>query len=201
MAINWHDGDIIRATAKMDYGGDDIQNVFHYRYNGPDVVDTTAISSVLAAIDNIYDNFEPAMNTGLAFTTIDITNVTQGLVYPDEDWPNQTTGGDADPVMPNQCCLMMLGRTNRSKTLARKFMGPFTEGDHTGNAWVSGLVSSAGTALVDWLTGYSFGGGSQLSPVVVHYVNNAINRVSDILTGVVTDAVYTQRRRRKSVGS
>src|SRR4030042_832582 len=109
MAAIWHDGDIIRATAKLDYGGDDIQNVFHYRYDGPDVNDSTAIQALTQAIDDIYDNLEPAMNTGLAFVTIDITNATPGLVYPDEAWPDQPTGGDADPVMPNQGCLMLLG--------------------------------------------------------------------------------------------
>lgn len=202
MANFWHEGDIIRVTAKMvDSTTGDIQNVYHFKYGGSDVAEESAIGNILAIIDDMYDDIQPAMPADMIFHSIDVANVTQSIVYAARNWPTQVNGGGTGDTMPEQNCALVVGRTDYPKTVARKFLGPFIEADNADGSWASGLFSALGDFMTKYLTTTVFGSNSTLAPVAVHYVNNAVTRVSEILSGYCTNYVYTQRRRRRGVGS
>lgn len=195
------DGDIIKAVACLVTAtGEHIQNVFHYRYVGDDIPDFDLNPILLGYIDAMYANIEPAVPSDVSFQYIDITNVTQQVFYGPASWPTLDFGGGTGATMPEQNCALVTGGTARSKTLGKKFLGPFIATNNSDGTWISGLVTALAAFAVDYLADLTVSTLGTLEPVLVHYVNNVMTYVTDIISSSTGNGVYTQRRRRRGVG-
>jgi len=198
----YHDGDIVKAVCSMHVStGDDVQNVFHWRYVGPSASDALVNDALLEYVDDMYGLIQAGMPADMTFWSIDITNVTQEIFYGAYDWPGQISGGGSGDTMPEQNCALVTASTIRSKTLGKKFLGPFIESNNADGVWAGGMVGSLASFAAAWLTDIAVDVAGALQPVVVHYVANQIVYYTDLLASHVTNAVYTQRRRRRGVGA
>jgi len=201
---DWNDGDVIRATAKMSVNGVyDIQNVFHWTYGGAPVAASTAITALAQAIDDMYDSIEPEISQNVQFTEIDIQNVTQGEVYAAVDWPVQNTGGNSGgTLMPLSNALLVVGRTNRSKTMGKKYIGGLTESANSSGQWTGAILGMVTSFIADYLASITISSGKVLTPVVAHYLAGGIvDYVTNLVTGFYTTNPVQQRRRRAGTGS
>jgi hypothetical protein len=194
-------GDILKAVTTLRTAtGEDIQNVFHWRYVGDAVNELTVNSAIKAALDGMFDNIEPAIPSDVEFVNIDITNVTQQIFYGTAFWPSQDFGGGTGDTAPEQLCALVTGTTNRSKTLGKKFLGPFVTSTLTDGVWTNGFVAALGAFMQDYIADVAIAGLGYLRPVLVHYVNNVMTYLTEIIGGHTGNEVYTQRKRRRGVG-
>jgi len=196
------DGEVLRAAARLrSASGEDIVNVYHWKWTGDPVDLSLVVPSVSQALDGRYDEIQPGIPSDVTFVDISYSNATTGEVYPAQSWPTQTSGGGTGDTMPEQCCGLIVGRTNAPHTMGRKFIGPFIEADNADGAWASGLVTAFGLFLSNYLSDIAVSTLGNMTPVVVTYVGNAITRIKSILSGFTSNAIYTQRRRRRGVGA
>ncbi len=200
---DWNDGDVIRVVARLSTAtGEDIQNVFWYKCQfNYSVNDTTCIANLCTRIDLMYDDIQPAIPSDVTFVDIDIQNLTQHVVYAAQSWPNQTAGGGTGDTMPEQVCGLVVGRTNASHVVGRKFLGPFIESNNVDGTWQSGLVAALGTFAGNYINALSMSGAGALIPGVARVVNNVVIAFNYFLSQYTSNGVYTQRRRRRGVGS
>lgn len=200
---DWNDGDVIRAVARLVTAtGEDIENVFFYKCQfNYSVAEAICTSAVAARVDEMYDFIEPAIPSDVTFADIDIQNLTQGLVYAALPWPVQTSGGGTGDTMPEQVCGLVVGRTNQSHVVGRKFLGPFIEANNTDGTWQSGLVAALGSFAADYISAIALGSSGGLIPGAARIVNGVVTAFNFFLTQYTSNGVYTQRRRRRGVGS
>lgn len=199
---DWVDGDVIRVSSKLTTAtGEDIVNVFHFRYVGDPLPEGSCQIIIAFAIDGMFTNIQPEIPSDVAFTNIDMANVTQGLVYGPVPWPVLTTGGGTGDTMPEQCCALVLGSTNQPHTIGRKFLGPFIEAANADGTWYGTLLGMLSDFADDYADDIVAGVGSYLVPVLVSYLLGAPVRVTDILGTSTSNQIYTQRRRRRGVGA
>lgn len=194
--------DIIRAAARLrTASGDDIVNVFHFRYEGGDVALDALANSVAIGLDAMYDNIASAIPADVTFVDIDVQNLSDGQVTGAVAWPTQTVGGGSGDTAPQQCTANVLGTTAYSHTAARKFLGPFIKSALGDGVWGSGVLADIAAFAADFINPIAIGVVGEVTPVVIKLVNGAVLRVADILATQVNNTIYTQRRRRPGVGA
>jgi hypothetical protein len=202
MAFQVTDGDVIRAACRLRDGyGSDILNVYHFMYAGATTNSTVLGPFLINALDLMYDHIQPAIPSDTTFVDIDLSNATTGEVEAARAWQYQTAGGGTGAQMPSKDTALVVGRTNRSKVVGRKFLGPFISDTNVDGVWSSGFLTSLGDFLTDYLADVIVGAVGSLSPGVARYIAGVFNRFTLIDTGYCTNGIYSQRRRRPGVGS
>jgi len=199
----WGNADVIRVTCRLRSAtGEDIENVYHYVCDfAGEVEEEDCITDILAQMDSMYDTIQPEIPSDVTFVDIDIMNVVREYVYAARPWPNQTVGGGTGDTMPEQNCALVVGRTNRTKTVGRKFLGPFIEAANNDGAWRSTLTAMLADYIDQYLADIVVGLSQRLVPGVAHYFNNVFQRFTEFSEAYTSSGVYTQRRRRRGVGS
>lgn len=199
----WVNGDIIKVTARLRSAtGEDIENVYHYLCDfTTSVLDENVIAVILSTIDVMYDKFQPEIPSDVTFVDIDITNVTQDLVYAARSWPVQTVGGGTGDTMPEQACALVVGRTNKPKVVGRKFLGPIYAAANQDGAWHSTLLGMLADYIVQYLAIQVLSSGNQIIPVVAKYIAGVYQSYTELTEAYTSSGIYTQRRRRRGVGS
>jgi hypothetical protein len=194
-------GDVLRVACRLRDGyGSDILNVFHYVYTGSSTSSTVVGPLVRLALDSAYNSANALIPTDTDYIDIDLTNATTGAVEAAQPWPAMTTGAGAGDQMPSDQCGLLVGRTDFSRVLARKFIGPIIESWNDDGQWSSGAVTLLTGFLADWLSNIAIGGLGQLSPVVAKYVAGVLDSFKYINGGYTSSGSYNQRRRRPGVG-
>lgn len=194
--------DIIRAAARLRTAtGDDIVNVFTFRYEGTDIALDALAGYIAAGLDSMYANIQPEIPSDVSFVDIDVQNLSTLEVTGAVPWPNLTAGGGTGDSAPQQCAGLILGETTFSHTMARKFLGPFIKTGLGDAVWGSTLAGMLADFAVDFLNPIAVGVLGEVAPVVVTFVDGAVHRVADIISTFTNNAVYTQRRRRPGVGA
>lgn len=198
----WEDGDIARVAARMTTAaGTDIVNVYHLLFQGAGNDSDIVNPYILSWIDSIYDEIEPALDDGLTFTDIDITNVNKELGFPAYPWPTQVHGGATGEPLPYQLAAVIVGRTGALNRVARKFISGFIESANESGNLTSAIVATLLNAAVAWLAGVDVGIYGEMVPVIVKYVGKVATEPVLIETAAVSNHCFTQRRRRIGAGS
>jgi len=199
---SWANGDIIKIVTRMRSAtGEDILNVFHYRWEGDPIDDSTGFETLRNHMDAIFDIIASDIPADVAFIDIDCTNVTQEIFYGTDPWPSLTVGGGSGDTMPEQCCALVTATTNRSKTLGKKFLGPFIEAANSDGTWYGTLLSALANFAAAYIADVTVTDVGAFIPVLVHYVGNVLTYVTDIVGNGTSNQVFTQRRRRRGVGA
>lgn len=201
MAFPIGENDVIRAACRLRDGyGSDIMNVFHFRYSGS-ATDSAEVGPILrTALDNMYDNIQPAIPSDTSFIDIDLSNASSGLIEAAQPWPVQTVGGGTGDQMPSKDTALVVGRTNFPKSVSRKFLGPFIEADNSDGVWASGLLTALEAFLVDYLADVAITTIGNLTPGVGRYLAGVLTGFTPINGGYTSNGIYSQRRRRPGVG-
>lgn len=195
-------GDIVRAAARLrTASGDDIVNVFTYKYDGGGMALDSFADFISVGIDELYQNIQPSIPSDVSFVDIDVMDLTTGEVTGAKPWPTLTVGGGTGDTAPQQCCGLVLGTTAASHTMARKFLGPFIKSGLGDGVWGSTVAAQLADFTAAFILPVAIGLLGEATPVVAQIVNNAVTRVTDILGTFSNNGVYTQRRRKPGVGA
>lgn len=193
-------GDVIRATAKMEWGGNDIQNVFHIQADASSAeLDSVILDDVIADLDNAYSALVANLTTSFTFESVSVYNLTAGRYLGEDVWTTLTAGTDAaTTALPIMVAALARFPTQTLGSQGRKFIAGWTTNDLGGFGELSASAFNAttlfATRILNGLTGTGWTGthgNYQATPAVFRpYVRAVINTYW-----------CTQRRRRPGVGS
>lgn len=193
--------DILRITAKMSLGGNDIQNVYHVQNGGMSTIpDATALAGLADWIDDAHVDINPSIASGVSYDTIEVFNVTQDYSLGDTTWTTLAIGGDggASTVYAPQAAALVKFLTDVARSQGRKYIGGLTE-DGVGTAGaleaivLTRLLNYAGQLLSEPVLS-----GNQIK---VGNWNPTLARFVQWGSALAADYLATQRRRRYGTGS
>jgi len=192
-------GDVLRVTAKMSYGVEDVQNVYHFLTTGSGTLSDSAAMTVIAQlIDDAMDELDLLTSDQLAFDTIEFYNLTQDTWMGEDDWPTQTVGGSPEDMSPPQICHLALFNTDTLGSQGRKFLpGPTANFIGADGTPASGQLTTIGLYAAELLLG-------AISGTVVFKPGNFRKATSTFLEwvlAIIPDFYATQRRRYYGSGS
>lgn len=191
-------GDIIRATAKMTYVGDDVQNVYHLQYLGVTTLDSSVVNGIAGVLDDAYDYIDLFISDNVGFDTIEVWNITQNRLLDEVNWPTLVSGGGVDSALPTQVSALALFNTAVANSQGRKYLPVFTEAENLGG----GIISSAALAAIALFIAELL--GEVVLPDGECYFGNwnpTLARFADWVSGYISDRMQTQRRRTVGHGS
>lgn len=201
------DGDVLRVTANFELGdGTQYQNVYHYIRDGTDVFgDAAHVSAIENAMDIIYDTLVAQVKDDtveqLSFVDRVAWDEGEGLWKVVENIGTFTVlfvPTSTDDALPYQSSPYVIFKTERPKSVGKKFLFPFVEATQDSTI----LTGAAVTAMVAYgaaaLTTRSLGGDATLAPVIVR---TGVETVLRLLVAVVNDVIGSQKRRRPGVGA
>jgi hypothetical protein len=201
------DGDILRVSVNFELGdGTQYQNIYHYVRDGTDPFSDEAHRTA------IRDKM------GVVYATVDDlvkSDVTPQLSFIDrvefneivDEWRVVENVGtfvvdftptDVGDALPHQCSPFVVFKTQRPKTVGKKFLFPFTEAHQEDSILVAGAVTAMVAFGVQVLASIAVGGDVTLTAGVVR---TGIQTFLNFLVATVNDVIGTQRRRRPGVGA
>lgn len=201
------DQDVLRVTANFELGdGTQYQNVYHYIRDGTDVFsDAAHVLAIKGVMETMYATLITMVKNDVVEQLSFVDRVEFNEIT--DQWevvenigvftPTFSPTG-TDDVLPFQSSPYVIFKTQRPKSVGKKFLFPFVEVQQDATILVGGAV----TALVNYgaaaLGSPSLGGDATLSPVIVR---TGINIVLRLLVAVVNDVIGSQKRRRPGVGA
>lgn len=199
-------GSVLRTTANFTlFDGTLYQNVFHFLYEG---VIGAGDAAVVTAMDTWITQLYVTLNSWTDNSTladlhsVDIVewNGTMWEVIQNVGTFVHTVGfADANPPMPNQISPFVTFKTERPKSVGRKFLFPGCEDGFNDALIVAGYLAQ----IVAWanlaLTDVPIGGA--LDTIVPGIVRTDYDVFLPFVLAVVTDLCGTQRRRRRGYGA
>jgi hypothetical protein len=191
--------DIVRVTAKMNYGGGDIQNVFHVKYNGTPQDDVDFMDDVSDAVDTYYSGVVAQISSYVNFGTIGFYNITQDRPMGEQAWPTLTVGGNSTGEhLAAQLAPLVLFGTYTPRSQGRKYL-PFLTTNNTGN--YASLDSVVLTAIATWAANFLGTTALTVGSVTFGNWNKTLTRWAPWVNAFVQAYCRTQKRRFRDVGS
>jgi len=193
-------GDVVRITAKMEQGGDDVQNVFHIQHNGSSsVADSTFLADAISWLDGAYDYINDYQGDALSYESVEAYNVTQGAPIGEDVWDTLTSGDDSTAQeSPKQVAALVRFPTATARSQGRKFIGGLTEAD-LDNGGV--LTSAFTTALGQWALDIIACFASDSQDFNLGNWNPTLSRFAAVTGAIINTYNAIQRRRAAGVGS
>lgn len=195
-------GDVIRVTARLSFwGADDCQNVYHIKRTdgGADITDGAAVLDLNAMMQGLYGNLVSRMSVNIQFDDIGYFNVTKIDPIQDGAWGSLTAGTEAvTDMLPQQVAALVSAQTGIYRLGGRKYMGGFTEANHTaGGSLTIALLGALGNYAAGLISEYTGSSGTWRAGVIKTLTGIWYPFVS----ALVNDVYWTQRRRTFGVGS
>jgi hypothetical protein len=193
-------GDVLRATAKLSWGSDDIQNVYHIIADSNSAnSDATILDEVIADLDNAYSAVQGPMSNAVSFDSVSLYNLTADRYMGESTWTALTVGGDTtNNLLPPMVAALARFPTATLGSQGRKFLGGFTVGSlQTYGELTSATFNSVTLFATRILNGVT---GSDWTGTYGNYVV-ATGVFRPYVRAVINTYWCTQRRRRPGVGS
>lgn len=201
------DGDILRVSCNFELGdGTQYQNIYHYVRDGTDPYsDALHVSGLAAKMNAVY-------NTILAQVKSDVT---EQLSFVDRvEWNEITSqwevvenigtftlsfvpSGVVD-ALPFQAAPYLIFKTQRPKSVGKKFLFPFIETMQASTILDAAAVTAMVAFGVQVLSAVALGGDATLTAGIPR---TSFNVFLNFLVAVVGDVIGSQRRRRPGVGA
>lgn len=201
------DGDILRVSVNFELGdGTQYQNIYHMVRDGTDAhSDATHVSAIETKVEAMYATIIAQVRNDvveqLSFVDrVEFNEITDqwevveniGTFTPGFDPANTGEG------LPYQSAPYIIFKTQRPKSVGKKFLFPFGEDQQDETI----LIGAAVTAMVAF-------GVSVLNPLVVGgdatltmgITRTGIGIFLNFLVAVVNDVIGSQKRRRPGVGA
>jgi hypothetical protein len=193
-------GDVVRLGVVQTFDNEhDIVNVLHLLIiaGGP-MTFATASLDFQEYVDDLYTPLASLLSDLQDADHISAANVTQDLVFGNFAFDTYTGGSNIADALPPTDTLLAFGRTSRPRVQIRKYLGVFCEGDQADGLW-SSTVRAAGLTYIN----YHIAQQTMTNGLVLQGV--AYNRTAGTSygarSGSTSQAVCTQRRRRRGRGS
>lgn len=200
-------GDVLRVTANFELGdGTQYQNVYHYVRDGDDPFsDEFHVNVIKADLQAAYINLEVYVKSDvtaqLSFVDrvefneiVDEWRVVENIGTFTIVWsPDGTTD-----VLPFQSSPYVVFKTQRPKSVGKKFLFPLIETAQAATILVGGAVTAIVAYAAQVLGDIELGGDATLGPAIVR---TGVQAVLPLLVAVVGDLLGSQKRRRPGVGA
>jgi len=198
-------GDVLRITVNFLLpDGTQYQNIYHMIAQFvASFGNSTVTSEIETWVETVYATVITMVNSGTAEQVSSVDKV----AWSGTEWAVTENVGTFVPafaptgagdICPNQISPFVVFKTERPRSVGRKFMFPVMEVDQNQGI----LVSSAITLLVAFaasvMTDITM---APLSTLIPGIPRTTVNSFLTFLLAVVTDIVGTQRRRRPGVGA
>lgn len=201
------DGDVLRVTCNFELGdGTQYQNVYHLVRDGTDPhSDDDHVDAIeafyVAAYDTLVGQVKDDVTEQLSFVDrvefneiVDEWRVVENIgTFTPAFAPVSTQ--DSNPFMSSPYVIF---KTQRPKSVGKKFLFPFVETSQAGTILAVGAVNAVVNYGAAILSAINLGGDATLTSVVVR---TGIQTVLPLLVAVITDVMGSQKRRRPGVGA
>lgn len=201
------DGDILRISVNFELGdGTQYQNIYHMVRDGTDAYsDAVHITAIETKIEAMYQTIVSQV----------LADVTEQLSFVDrvefneitDQWAVVENIGTFTPTfvpvnagegLPYQSAPYIIFKTQRPKSVGKKFLFPFAE-DQQDETILTGAAVTAMTAFgVSVLNALTVGGDATLTFGITR---TGIGIFLNFLVAVVNDVIGSQKRRRPGVGA
>lgn len=201
------DGDVLRVTANFELGdGTQYQNIYHYVRDGTDPFsDEDHIAGIKASLQAAYITLEvyvaSDVTAQLGFVDrvefneiVDEWRVVENIGTFTLVWSPDATGD----VLPFQSSPYVVFKTQRPKSVGKKFLFPLAETAQDATILVGGAVTAIVAYAAQVITAIQLGGDATLTAVIVR---TGVQTVLPLLVAVVNDVLGSQKRRRPGVGA
>ncbi len=191
--------DVLRVTAEMSLGGNDVQNVMHFRStNAASTPDGTALTNVATMVNTLYDTVDDLQSDQYDYDQVRVQNVTQDVLLGTTAWDTLVSGTRTEAALPLPVTALLTMPTTKPRVRGGLYLGGLTEQANTAN----GLLT---TVLTDRLVlmGIQLLAEFVIGPDSYRYiVFNTILKTFVLPTASIVHLDWrTQRRRRAGVGS
>lgn len=198
-------GDIVRTTVNFLLpNGVQYQNVYQHIFDGiGGVSDAAVVLDIKAWAQDMYATIQDWILIG---TLEQLSSVDQ-IEWSVDEWVVVANLGvftiafnpaGAGQQFPNQISPFVTFRTNRPKTVGRKFLFPFIEGAADAGILTAPAIADLVDFADDAVNDINIDVANDLHPGVTRV---AVNDWETFQVAVVTDLVGTQRRRRPGYGA
>lgn len=201
------DGDVLRVSVNFELSdGSLYQNIYTLIRDGDDPVsDEDTLTAIATWVSDAYDEL-----VGLVLDTI-----TEQLCFVDriefneilDEWRVVENVGTFTPTwapvgtgnaLPFQTSPYVVFKTQRPKSVGKKFLFPLTEAQQDSTILVGGAVTAITAYAAAILAAINLGGDATLNAVIVR---TGIQTVLPFLVAVIGNILGTQKRRRPGVGA
>lgn len=135
--------DILRITANMDFLGNAIKNIYHYKVEvAQNSSDQDWMDDIAVILDDAYTFVGGDLSINLDFVNISGQNLTQDEVLPTTAWPVLVSGTGASNGTPPQACALAFWNTITPRVVARKFVGVLSELQQDNGNLVAGTIAA-----------------------------------------------------------
>jgi hypothetical protein len=192
--------DLLRLTARLRFqASSDIQNVFYMHYaGGSPISDDDAIDDMGEYLEGGYSELVSRLADDVTFLDYRVVNLTADVDLGYNPWPVLTAGTNVnDTLMPGVAGLIRALTSNPGHE-ARKFVGPFSEGNTLNGTYQAGLVTALGDAGDAWYSPFLSTLGNSWQPVV--YDRETTQKRVPVSVVASGNPAY-QRRRRVGTGT
>lgn len=201
------DGDVLRVSCNFELAdGTQYQNIYHYVRDGTDPFsDAEHIAGIKASLQAAYIDLEVYVNDDVTAQLSFVDRVEFNEIL--NEWrvvENIGTflivwspDGTLDSL-PYQSSPYVVFKTQRPKSVGKKFLFPFTEAAQDATILIGGAVTAITAYAAQVLTAIVPGGDATLTACIVR---TGFNTVLPLLVAVVTDLLGSQKRRRPGVGA
>lgn len=201
------DGDILRVSLNFELGdGTEYQNIFHYIRDGTDPIsDATHIANLKSRVEAMYATIDDLVTSDVSAQLCFVDRVEFNEIV--DEWrvvenigtftPDFTPTEETD-ALPYQSAPFIVFKTNRPKSVGKKFLFPFGEAHQDGTILVGGAVTAMVAFGVEVLSGPAVGGDVTLTAGIVR---TGVQTFLNFLVAVVNDVIGSQKRRRPGVGA
>lgn len=201
------DGDILRVTCNFELGdGTQYQNVYHYIRDGTDVFsDQDHVDVLQAAVGALYAALAAQIRNDTVEQLCFVDRVEFNEVV--DEWRVVENIGTFVPTfnpanagegLPYQSSPYVVFKTQRPKSVGKKFLFPFAESEQDETILTGGAVTALVAYGVQALIHREVGGDVTLSPGIIR---TGIQTFLPLLVAVVNDVLGSQKRRRPGVGA
>ena len=198
-------GDVLRTTIGFTLEDGTIsQNIFHHKRSGIGILsDVFHINAIKAWADAMYAELLLTVDSSVVpnLETVDLVEFVEGqwtVVESIGTFVLDFTSIVNEDMLPNQSSAFVTFKTDRPKSVGRKFLVPFVELFQAGSfltaAGVEDVVAWANDAVND----IELQLGDTLAPGVVR---TGVDSFLEFTVAVVTNVLGSQRRRRPGVGA
>lgn len=201
------DGDILRVSVNFELGdGTQYQNIYHYVRDGTDPFsDAAHILAISLRMDTMYATIDDLVKNDVTAQLSFVDRVEFNEIV--DEWRVVENVGtftvdftpvDAGDAIPFQSAPFLVFKTQRPKSVGKKFLFPFGEAHQVDTILTGGAVTAMVAFGVQVLLGTSVGGDVTLTAGIVR---TGVQTFLNFLVAVVNDVIGSQKRRRPGVGA
>lgn len=201
------DGDILRVSVNFELGdGTQYQNIFHYIRDGTDPFsDAVHVTAIQGRVEAMYATIDDVVTNDVTEQLSFVDRVEFNEIV--DEWRVVENIGtftpafvpaDVGEALPYQSAPFIVFKTQRPRSVGKKFLFPFAESHQDSTILAAGAVTAMVAFGVQVINSIAVGGDVTLTAGIVR---TGVQTFLNFLVAVVNDVIGSQKRRRPGVGA